>query len=150
MNGRLTESVGLLVDARNLEDLDLFGSVPSEIGLLTALTYLDLDGNFLTGTLPTEVGKCTNIVVFEGYNNWFTGSIPTEVGSLAKMTYFDVKENSLTGPIPTEFGLLRSLTGTCARPPSTTITHPWGFFHVWAWASSLGSRLYACGLRKFC
>ena len=120
---------------------------------MTELTEFYFEQNYLTGTLPSELGKCSKLKELIAWTNWFTGSIPTEIGSLTDLTYFDAESNYLTGPIPTEFGLLRSLTGTCACPPSTTITHPWGFFDffpVWAWASSLGRRLYACGVINFC
>jgi len=92
-----------------LDEDDLFGTIPTEIGLLTELTYFEVDSNFLTGTIPTEFGKCLKMLDAEFYTNWFTGSIPTEIGSLTDMTYFDVEENALTGPIPTEFGLLTLL-----------------------------------------
>ena len=36
-------------------------SLPTEIGLLTALTRLQLVGNRLTGSLPTEIGRLTNL-----------------------------------------------------------------------------------------
>ena len=116
---------------------------------MTELTELQLYRNFLTGTIPTELGKCSKLIEAQIYTNWFTGSVPTEIGSLTDLTYFSVEDNALTGPIPTEFGLLTSMEELCARPPSTTITHPWGllysiitlFFHVWAWASSLGRRM---------
>jgi Leucine-rich repeat (LRR) protein len=91
---------------------ELFGTIPTEIGLLTEMTYFDVDDNFLTGTIPTELGKCSKLLDAELYTNWFTGSIPTEIGSLTDMTYFDVEENYLTGPIPTEFGRLAALEGT--------------------------------------
>ena len=39
----------------------LTGTLPSELGLLTALVELILDGNSLTGSLPTELGLLTSL-----------------------------------------------------------------------------------------
>ena len=35
------------------------GSLPSELGILTKLTHIDLEYNYLTGTLPSELGSLT-------------------------------------------------------------------------------------------
>jgi len=93
----------------DLDDDYLFGTIPTEIGLLTELTGFHVYSNYLTGTIPTELGKCSKMLDAEFYENWFTGSIPTEIGSLTDLTYFSVEDNALTGPIPTEFGLLTSM-----------------------------------------
>jgi hypothetical protein len=51
---------------RNLPQLQITGTIPTEIGLLTALTHFAVHGetwgeSFLTGTIPTEIGKLTAI-----------------------------------------------------------------------------------------
>ena len=48
-------------DTLYLLDIQLTGSIPSEIGNLTNLTYLNLGGNQLTGEIPPEIGNLTNL-----------------------------------------------------------------------------------------
>ena len=61
-------------------------STPTEMGLLTQLTCLDLTYNKLTGALPTEVGLLTQLTALRLHNNQLTG-IPTEIGSLTPGTF---------------------------------------------------------------
>jgi len=61
------------------------GTVPAELGLLTALTSLKLGSNLLTGTICTEIGKLSNLVELLLENNELTGSLPdtlTDLGDL--------------------------------------------------------------------
>jgi Leucine-rich repeat (LRR) protein len=58
------------------------GTVPSELGLLTALTELQLDNNAFTGTVPSELGLLTALTYLTLDNNAFTGTVPSELGSL--------------------------------------------------------------------
>ena len=46
---------------REMGGSSLTGTLPSELGLLTALVELILDGNSLTGSLPTELGLLTSL-----------------------------------------------------------------------------------------
>ena len=38
------------------------GTIPTEFGLMTGLTQLDIGDNEITGEIPTEIGRLTNIV----------------------------------------------------------------------------------------
>eukprot|EP00980_Cylindrotheca_fusiformis_P024647 scaffold12194_cov129-Cylindrotheca_fusiformis.AAC.11 len=53
----------------------LTGPIPSEIGNLANLIFLDLDYNDLTGTLPTEIYLLTGLTQFDINNNRFSGNI---------------------------------------------------------------------------
>ena len=118
----------------SLGDNNLEGSLPSELGMLTALGgagNLYFEFNSLTGTFPSEIGLLTNLknraIDFEG--NVFTGLLPSELGQLsgelrahihtaslevdshfhrvAVLTYyFDFEDNSFSGLIPSELGQL--------------------------------------------
>ncbi|KAK3242273.1 hypothetical protein CYMTET_48030 [Cymbomonas tetramitiformis] len=48
-------------DGQKLYDNSLTGTLPTELGELTLMTYLWLQSNSLTGTLPTELGELTLI-----------------------------------------------------------------------------------------
>ena len=59
-------SICLSTDNYGVEILSLLnnfftGSIPSEMGRLTNLTRLDLEGNNLWGTIPTEIGLLTKL-----------------------------------------------------------------------------------------
>ena len=52
------------------------GTIPSEIGLLTSLTTLDLEYNKLTGTVPSEIESLGNLLCYLSGND-FTGDVPS-------------------------------------------------------------------------
>ena len=86
------------------------GTIPAQIGNLTALTDLDLGRNQLSGSIPREIGlltKLTRRLVLS--RNQLSGSIPTEIGLLTKLTHLYLSRNQLTGSIPTELTQLRDL-----------------------------------------
>lgn len=84
------------------------GSIPPQVGLLTALVILDLADGRLTGTIPTEIG---NLQLRHLYlnNNALDGTIPSEVGGLSSLKNFALEGNSLTGKVPSEVGRLTQL-----------------------------------------
>lgn len=99
-------------DSLHLEDTEttsLAGSIPPEVGNLTNLTYLELEGD-LTGIIPPEIGNLTNLTYLDlGYNN-LEGSIPSEIDNLNNLTHLYLNDNELTGYIPLEIGNLTNLT----------------------------------------
>jgi hypothetical protein len=111
-NNQLTGSIPTeLGNLTNLEELwlsynQLTGSIPSELGNLGNLTLLNLNSNQLTGSIPTELGNLRYLWL---NNNQLTGSIPTELGNLSNLRYLWLNNNQLTGTIPTELGNLTNL-----------------------------------------
>ena len=101
---------GQQVDLIELELGDLYGTIPVELALLTALTYLDLARNVLFGTLPTELGQLTALTVLALSDNQLTGTIPAELGQLIALTDLGLGSNVLFGNIPTQLGQLTALT----------------------------------------
>ena len=83
----------------------LIGNIPQEIGNLD-LNELNLSANRLTGTIPTQLGNLTKLAIFNLSNNQLTGTIPTQLGSFTSATYFDLSDNRLSGTIPTQLGSL--------------------------------------------
>jgi hypothetical protein len=88
----------------------LNGTIPSELGNLSNLTYLHLGSNSLTGTIPSELGNLTKLTQILLFSNSLTGSIPSELGNLTNLTYLHLSKNSLSGSIPSELGNLTNLT----------------------------------------
>ena len=84
----------------NLENNQLTGSIPPEIGNLTNLRYLNLSQNQLTGSIPPEIGNLTNLTGLYLNDNGLTGLIPSEIGNLTNLKYLRLFHNQLTGEIP--------------------------------------------------
>ena len=84
----------------------LSGSIPPEIGNLTALRELYLYNNQLSGPIPSEIGNLTALMTLYLYNNQLSGPIPPEIGNLAAVWGLNLSSNQLSGPIPPEIGNL--------------------------------------------
>ena len=95
----------------DLSDLDLTGTIPSELGNLANLQSLDLGDNELTGEIPAELVSLANLQSLVLGWNELTGEIPTELGNLAKLQSLNLGRNELTGQIPAELGGLANLQG---------------------------------------
>ena len=59
-----------------LDDEDLTGTIPAELGSLAELTHLDLSDNSLTGDIPRELGRLDNLEEVRLSDNSLTGCIP--------------------------------------------------------------------------
>ncbi|MBC6481643.1 MAG: putative Ig domain-containing protein [Hormoscilla sp. GM7CHS1pb] len=92
-----------------LDDNNLVGNIPPELGGLDQLRNLSLTNNSLTGTIPSELGELSNLTKLRLHNNEITGTIPTELGELANLQILGLSANALTGTIPPELGNLTSL-----------------------------------------
>jgi hypothetical protein len=53
----------------------LNGTIPSELGKLSNLTYLHLGSNSLTGTIPSELGNLTKLTQILLFSNSLTVSL---------------------------------------------------------------------------
>ena len=112
----------------SLQNRGLSGTIPAQLGSLTALTILDFSTsqqicedyvcrdteehelNRLTGTIPTELGNLSNLVHLDLHRNQLSGSVPSELGNLSNLVDLDLHRNQLSGPVPTELGGLSNLT----------------------------------------
>jgi hypothetical protein len=65
-------------------------------------------GNFLTGTIPTEIGLMTALVDFIISHNALSGHLPNQVSLLPDLEQFSVYGQQglefLTGPLPSFSG----------------------------------------------
>eukprot|EP01041_Mallomonas_annulata_P001825 gene1825-3536_t len=86
INGNVTSIV--------LSGHDIVGSIPSSLGSLKFLSYLDLSKNKLRGELPTSIGSLSNLKHFDASSNNFTGSIPVEFGIMSSITLLDLVKPS--------------------------------------------------------
>ena len=86
-------------------------SLPPEIGTLTNLKRLYLNGNKLD-SLPPEIGNLTNLNRLYLRDNKLD-SLPPEIGNLTNLTHVYLRSNKLTS-LPPEIGNLSNLQGIFA------------------------------------
>jgi hypothetical protein len=104
VSGRVTS---LKLNANGLR-----GSLPPELGLLSALRTLDLrdNGRGLGGALPADaVGELRELRVLWLSGNGLSGHLPATLGRLAKLRSVRLGGNALAGPIPRELGRCAAL-----------------------------------------
>ena len=91
----------------NVRNMDLDGSIPSELGLIHNLTSLNLRTNDLTGSVPAELGNLDHLTYLNLHSNNLSGSIPDLSKTMLEELYLannydEMGEGSgLTGPVPT-------------------------------------------------
>ena len=124
--GRVTELVlddnnlrgTLPAELGNLEQLErlvldgngISGRIPPELGNLSNLTMLTLRGNSLEGPIPSELGNLTGLDTLDLFFTGVSGAIPPSLGNLSSLQRFTVGWNQLSGPIPAELGRLDNAT----------------------------------------
>jgi hypothetical protein len=90
-----------------LEDMDLMGTIPTEVGLFTNLFNLHLRINPLVGPIPSEIGQLQKLNFMNiGGNPSLYGTVPTELGRLTALEWLGLWDSSYVGTIPTVLGQL--------------------------------------------
>ena len=104
LTGKLPEE---LFSLPNLETLSITrtkfmdkAALPSSIGNLTSLTYLQLNDINLSGSLPTELGNLSNLTWLNLGINGFTGTVPPSYSGLVNLENFELTYNKLSGTLP--------------------------------------------------
>jgi len=99
LNGNIPPELGNLSNLwlLYLYSNQLTGNIPSELGNLNGLSYLFLDDNMLSGNIPPELGNLTNMDQLKLYNNMLSGNIPPELGNLNNLSIFGLHSNQLSG-----------------------------------------------------
>lgn len=92
-----------------LNDNNLVGTIPSQIGDLTNLVRLKLHNNILNGNIPSELGLLSKLVELRLFNNELEGSIPESLTDLTNLLYLELYDNRLSGQLPVGLGKLTGL-----------------------------------------
>lgn len=94
-----------------LEQNSLSGTIPPQLGSLTALQFLSLTSSpKLAGSIPPALGKLTALHGLSLMENTLSGSIPTQVGNLTALKTLELWSNQLTGSIPVTIANVLGLT----------------------------------------
>ncbi len=91
------------------EGIGLTGPIPAQLGNLTGLENLYLDGNRLAGSIPPRLGRLVNLRWLYLPRNQLSGTIPTQLGALTNLTNLRLDDNRLSGLIPSQLSRLTNL-----------------------------------------
>jgi len=80
-----------------LQDCNLVGTVPHEIGLLSHMEILNLTKNGLHGNIPISLGMMSGLKRIDMSLNRFSGQIPPTVAMLLYLEVLNFSFNSLKG-----------------------------------------------------
>mmetsp|Transcript_44751 Transcript_44751/g.108044 ORF Transcript_44751/g.108044 Transcript_44751/m.108044 type:complete len:831 (+) Transcript_44751:188-2680(+) len=99
--GTIPSELALLTKLNSLvlSNNGLSGTIPKEFGEWDSLENLDLRGNYLTGRIP-DLKDIPNIKNITLTYNWLTGNVPPSITKLNKLQHLDLTENSLFGFLP--------------------------------------------------
>jgi len=92
-----------------LQNNNLRGELPRELGHLTALGELFLGGNQIHGAIPPAIGQLSRLTNLYLSGNDLSGPIPAALGDLKRLVWLSIGSNRLDGAIPPELARLVNL-----------------------------------------
>ena len=102
-NGRVTRL--------ELSNNNLSGVLPSELGNLPHLEWLNLNNNQLSGSIPSALGNLANLELLHFGGNDLSGMLPSSLGNLTNLRLLYLPSNQLSGALPSSLGNLANLVG---------------------------------------
>ena len=100
------------VDVMLLQNNNLRGTIPAEMGDFANLRIHSFNGNWLTGAIPAELGNLTSLTSMSLSLNLLSGEVPAELGKLTNLTNLSMYSNrGLVGTLPASFAALEQLEG---------------------------------------
>uniref|UniRef100_M1BR51 non-specific serine/threonine protein kinase n=1 Tax=Solanum tuberosum TaxID=4113 RepID=M1BR51_SOLTU len=97
------------VTSLDLNGLRLRGSIATEIGNLSFLSFLDIGNNSIHSKIPDELGYLRRLKYLSLSMNNLTGQIPASLGLLRRLESLDLSENDLLGSVPSSIFNVSSL-----------------------------------------
>ncbi|KAL3910361.1 MAG: hypothetical protein SGILL_007721, partial [Bacillariaceae sp.] len=89
-----------LVALLDLENNNLSGEMPADLGLLQFLKTLNLSKNELQGEISSTISSMDFIEEIYLNDNRLTGQLALDFSSLPELTVLDISNNNIGGPIP--------------------------------------------------
>ena len=83
-----------------LNQNNLSGTLPTELGDLSRLKQIHLYGNKLSGSLPSSISALVELQRLWLDDNEFMGTIPSVLGHLDKLTDLTLNNNQFRGQVP--------------------------------------------------
>ena len=111
----------------NFAHNQLEGTVPSELGQLSALRMFDVSFNKLSGSIPDNYTDWLQLQVMYLQGNSFQGTLPQEIGKLSDVRYLNASSNQISGTVPlTQDAGAPSIASRCpiAQGPRPTYLPP--------------------------
>ncbi|XP_060967389.1 receptor-like protein 6 isoform X1 [Cannabis sativa] len=92
-----------------LWDCGLYGPIPSSIGILNQLNFINLNYNSFAGYIPSFFQNLTLLSTISLRLNQISGPIPSWFGNLTELKSMDISSNNLTGLVPPSLSNLKNL-----------------------------------------
>ena len=80
-----------------LNSMEMTGTFPSMLTVLSTLRHISLASNSLDGTLPTEIGALVLLTYLSVDGNGITGTVPEQIAQLPVLKKLLIHANKLTG-----------------------------------------------------
>ncbi|KAL9326047.1 hypothetical protein ACSQ67_006692 [Phaseolus vulgaris] len=87
--------IGLLLQNNNIS-----GNIPPELGALPKLQTLDLSNNLFSGVIPASLSQLNSLQYLRLNNNNLSGSFPESLAKTPQLAFLDLSYNNLSGPLP--------------------------------------------------
>jgi hypothetical protein len=94
-----------------MRNLNVSGTLPSQIGLLTALTSFAVAFCDVHGTVPSQLGELTNLQALRLFENALSGTLPAEMAKMTSLRDLYIDQNAFSGDLsvlPDELALTKN------------------------------------------
>ncbi|MCY3943967.1 MAG: Ig-like domain-containing protein, partial [Gemmatimonadetes bacterium] len=86
-----------------LQDNNVAGEIPAEIGLLDSLFSFKLRDATVTGPIPPAIGRLQRLRDLNLRETGVEGPLPPEMGEMTGLDYLSLSYTKLSGPLPATF-----------------------------------------------
>eukprot|EP01024_Parvocaulis_polyphysoides_P074717 TRINITY_DN963_c0_g1_i2.p2 TRINITY_DN963_c0_g1~~TRINITY_DN963_c0_g1_i2.p2 ORF type:complete len:641 (-),score=75.10 TRINITY_DN963_c0_g1_i2:30-1874(-) len=95
----------------DMEDTDLFSTIPVELSVLTEMQVFDISGtgNSIRGELPPELSSWKSIQWFDVAHQKVEARLPKEYSEWSWVNVLDFSSSGIGGTLPEEWSAMRSL-----------------------------------------
>jgi len=83
-----------------LDQNNLVGSLPAELGFLSEIRYFSIISNSVSGTFPDRLKYWRKLIIFDAYANSLSGEIPEWIANWSTIRSIRLSSNELSGTLP--------------------------------------------------